>query len=177
MFKGIAVNGASGAGKTTLGAELAKRLEFFFMDLDDYFINKDTGTQHSSNDEINKRIIEDISNHSGFVMSGSILGELKNELEPHIALIVLLFAPTEIRLNRVKARTTEEYGNRILPGGDMHDIAQTFYAEIKQLNPEKFELWASNFTCPVLRLDGTAPIEENVSCIISTLSGRSQNAK
>jgi len=176
MPRGIIINGASGTGKTTLGLELAKRLDFFFMDLDDYYRNKDTGISCSNEDEIRKNIVEDIARHPNFVMSGSIIGELLTEVRPYIDYVVLLFASTETRVNRVKARTAAEYGNRIMPGGDMYDIAELFYKDVKRSNPKKFELWSSSFICPVIRLDGEKSIETNASVAMKAIFEEKNNS-
>lgn len=41
-MKGIIIFGAPGSGKTTLGAELARQLDFPHFDLDDYHWRWDT---------------------------------------------------------------------------------------------------------------------------------------
>ena len=82
---GIIINGASGTGKTTLGKELASRLDFYHVDLDDYYYYWDTEIPFSSSpsrEQIRVRVMEDIQKHGSFVMSGTIGSALWDLVNP-----------------------------------------------------------------------------------------------
>ena len=172
--KGIIVNGASGTGKTTLGRALAKQLGFPHLDLDDYYYpsQDEVGSYRFAELRPRNKIIEhlknDLSKHPYFVMSGTIGSILWDFVNPLFDLAVLLFVPTETRLERVKARAFERYGERVLEGGDLYNNHQEFYNHIQQydigyhsVSLQRHEQWAKEIHCPVIRVDGTRAIIEN----------------
>ncbi|MCL2362125.1 MAG: AAA family ATPase [Defluviitaleaceae bacterium] len=176
--RGIIVNGASGTGKTTLGRELAKQLGFPHLDLDDYYYppQDEVGSfrfaELRPRDEIIEHLKNDLAKHPHFVMSGTIGSILWDFVNPLFNLAVLLSVPTQIRLERVKARAFERYGERVLEGGDLHNSHQEFYNYIQQyeidyhsVSLQRHEQWAKEISCPVLRVDGTRPIIENAMLI------------
>ena len=188
MSRGIIINGASGTGKTTLAAALANHLSFKHFDLDDYYHRKDTKipfTEYYPREEIRARLMHDISQNPDFVMSGSIGSILWDLVNPLFDLAVLLFVPVEIRLARVHAREAEWFGARILEGGDMYENHKDFINTIQSYeNAEppavclkRHELWAAELLCPVLRLDGTKPVCENVTQIAEQFWQSGQSAK
>lgn len=171
------INGASGAGKTTLGREVASLLNFPHLDLDDYYWPKDEAgkkvfTELSPRDMIIQSLKADLSKHPHFVMSGTIGSILWDFANPLFSMAVLLYVPTEIRLQRVKARAFSEYGERVLEGGDMYDQHQEFYKHIQtydigfhSVSKQRHEKWAGELNCPVFHADGTKPISENAAWI------------
>ena len=65
-------------------------------------------------------------------------------------------------MERLVAREKARFGERILPGGDMHEIHTAFREwaskyddpEFSGRNRSRHELWLSEQDAPVLRLDG-----------------------
>jgi len=186
--RGIMINGASGAGKTTLAAEIAKRLGFKHIDLDDYYWDKRTGKHNGpfselrSRDEIIKLLTNDLLKQPSFVMSGTIGSIIWDFANPLFDLAILLSVPAEIRLERVKARAFNHWGERVLEGGDLYDNHQKFYDGIKQYDTgyhsvslQRHEKWANELNCPVLRVDGTKSTHENATWIIEQYLSMKQN--
>jgi adenylate kinase family enzyme len=176
MCRGISINGCAGSGKTTIGKELAEQLSFQHLDLDDYYWRKDANipfTEMNANDVIIKLLADDISRHPHFVMSGSIGSILWDFVNPLFDLAVLLKTPTTICLERVKTRAFERFGKRVCVGGDLYKEHQDFYKQVELYetgeNPsysiKRHEKWASELQCPVLYVDGTKPISDNVEII------------
>jgi len=171
--RGLIINGAAGTGKTTLGKEVAARLGFKHMDLDDYYFSRESefaGLRPRA--EIIQLLQDDLNKHPHFVMSGSIGSILWDFVNPLFNLAILLSAPTDLRVQRITARAYERFGNRALEGGDLYDNHQQFYEQTKQydtgfhsVSRERHEKWASELECPVLRLDGALPIADNVEII------------
>jgi len=176
--RGIIINGASGTGKTTLAGELAKRLGFPHLDLDNYYYPpQDEGgtyrfTELRPRDEVIEHLKNDLQKHPRFVMSGTIGNILWDFMNPMFDLAVLLFVPVEIRVERAKKRAFECYGERVLDGGDLYDTYQKFYKRMQgyetvyhSASRQRHEEWATALSCPVLRVDGTKTIVENVEWI------------
>ena len=175
MTRGIIIFGASGSGTTTLGKELALYHGFTHFDLDDYFWRWDTEipfTIACPREERIKRLVDDIANHK-FVMSGSICG-WDEPFIPLFELAVFVTAPPEIRVKRLAERELARFGERVREGGDMYDEHQHFLSWASKYDtmepPERclklHEQWAETLLCPVLRVDGTTPVSENIAKII-----------
>lgn len=65
-------------------------------------------------------------------------------------------------MQRVKNRSFQKFGDRILPGGDLQEQEERFF-DFVQSRPERLvEDWVQTLNCPVLRVDGTEPIEDNI---------------
>ena len=72
---GVIIFGASGAGSTTLGKEVANRLGFQYLDIDDYLWRWDTEiplTITRSQAERAKNLMDDIKKYPKFVIAGTI---------------------------------------------------------------------------------------------------------
>ena len=175
MGKGVIVFGASGSGTTTLAKELALLLGFTHIDVDDYFWRWDTEVPYSvprQREERIERLMNDIGNITGFVMSGSICG-WDEAFIPFFRLAVFVTTPAEVRVQRLKAREFDEFGKRIQIGGDMYDNHQSFLewaSEYDTMEPPNrsfklHEQWAAKLPCTVLRTSGMTPAEENAAQI------------
>lgn len=78
-----------------------------------------------------------------------------------------------VRLEWLRARELAAFGERILPGGDMHENHREFMewaARYDTAGPEQRSLarqktWETGLPCPRLVLDGAAGLEENVARI------------
>lgn len=178
MARGMIIFGSSGSGQTTLGREVAKRLGFPHFDLDDYLWLRDTEipfTVTRPRDELTELLMDDISKFPYFVMSGS-MDSYNAPFVPLFDLAVLSSAPVETRVERVNARELARFGERILPGGDMFETHKNFLASIRRYDTDGspcrrvHEQWAATLPCPVLHIDGTVAIAENVERIVEQYS-------
>jgi len=170
MTRGIILFGAAGSGKTTIAIELAQRLNFWHLDLDDYHWRWDTEIPYTTlrpAEERIKHIMDDISQHANFVMSGN-MWSIRKKFEPLFDLAVLITAPVKVRAERIRSRELAKWSDRILPGGDMYE-ANPIYSQdyIERVSDDfgqdkQHEAWAKELPCPVLTIEGTAPIEESV---------------
>ena len=103
------------------------------------------------------------------VLSGALI-PWGNPLIPRFTLVVRLEAETQLRLERLKARERADFGNRIEPGGDMYQDFLEFleYARgydtggLNMRSRARHDTWEKLLPCPVLHLDGAAPLEETV---------------
>jgi adenylate kinase family enzyme len=167
----IILFGAPGAGSTTLGRELAQRLGFLHIDLDEYVWRWDTEVPYTAfrpQQEWYEHIMGDIAKSKGCVMSGS-LGDDRHLFESLFDLAVYVTAPSEIRTERLRTRTCAQFGSRVLPGGDMCERNNKFIESAADyetnFRSEQHEQWIRELPCCVLRVDGAKSIDENVKWI------------
>lgn len=117
----ILITGASGSGTTTLAKELACELKCPHFDGDDYFwMPTEPPFQIPRDNELrNKMVLDDFAKNSLFVFSGNVT-KWNKLIENSFNLIVYLYLPVNIRLERLKNREKERLGNSANPGGEMH---------------------------------------------------------
>ena len=124
MGIGIIVCGCNGSGKSTLGKELAKKLDYQFIDIEDvYFQLSDTDYVYDSirsRDEVESILIDEIKKYDNFVLA-AVKGNYGKGLTALYKYAIFIKAPKEIRLNRIKNRSFQKFGNRMLPDGDLFE--------------------------------------------------------
>ena len=126
----IHILGASGSGTTTLGRALAADMGLVHMDTDDYYWLP-TDPMFTVKRPIDERLrlmnaAIDAAD-KGVVISGSLTG-WGDPLIPRFTCVIRLDTPTEVRLERLKAREYAHFGERIREGGDMHQAHLEFLA-------------------------------------------------
>lgn len=166
---GIIVCGLNGAGKSTIGKALAKELNFHFIDNEDlYFPKTDPHYTYDSprtREEVEQLLFYEIKKHENFVFA-SVKGDYGETIYPFFQYAVLIDVPRDIRVQRVKNRSFQKFGNRILPGGDLYEQEEKFFDLVKSRAENTVEEWVQSLSCPIIRVDGTKPIEENIKTII-----------
>lgn len=169
MGIGIIICGLNGAGKSTLGKALAKELDFFFIDNEElYFPKTDSRYTYAfprTCKEVEQLLFSEIKAHRDFVFA-SVKGDYGEAIYPFFQYAVLIDVPRDIRLLRVKERSFQRFGNRMLPGGDLYEQEGKFFNLVKSRAENTVEEWVRSLSCPIMRVDGTKPIEENVKIII-----------
>lgn len=172
MGTGIVVCGLNGAGKSTLGKVLAEKLNFYFIDNENlYFPKTDSDyiyTSFRTHHEAKKLFFSEIKEHENFVFA-SVKGFYEEAVSPCFQFVVLINVPQDIRIQRVKNRSFQKFGNRMLPGGDLHKQEELFFDFVKARSENTIEKWIQPLSCPIIRVDGTKPIEENVNFIIGQI--------
>jgi adenylate kinase family enzyme len=183
----VHVMGASGSGTTTLGRHLGERLAILHLDTDDFFWMP-TDPPYTTLRSVPERL-ELVQAHMsrsphGWVLTGSAL-KWGTPLEPLYDLIVFLTIDPALRMERIRRRETQRYGERILPGGDMAETSAKFLdwaASYDTAGPEQrslaaHEAWLLTQAAPVLRLDSARPVEELVEEVLDhpVVKGRRLN--
>ena len=169
MGTGIIVCGLNGTGKSTLGKALAEKLHFYFIDNEEFYFPKiDHAYIYSSTrtrEEVEKLLLNEIEKHENFVFA-SVKGDYGETIYPFFQYAVLIDVPKDIRMKRVKNRSFQKFGNRMLLGGDLYEQEERFFDSVKSRAENTVEKWIQSLNCPIIRIDGTKPIEENINLVI-----------
>lgn len=172
MATGIIVCGLNGSGKSTLGKALAKELRFHFIDNEDlYFPKTDSNYIYASprtREEVEKLLWSEISAHKNFVFT-SVKGDYGENICSSFQYAVLVNVPKNIRMQRVRNRSFQKFGERMLAGGDLYKQEERFFAFVESRPENIVEEWIRYVKCPVIRIDGTKPTEQNVTSIMQWL--------
>lgn len=181
MAERIHLFGAAGSGTTTLGAALSKRLDIPFLDTDTYYWQPTDPpfSEKRSPAERVAMIEREIASHDAWVLSGSLCN-WGGPLLHHFTLAVFLSLPHTLRMERLRARERARYGNRITPGGDMHEAHQAFMTWASGYDTGKaplrsldlHERWMRQLGCPILRLDSSQPVAMLCDAVLEHLSAR-----
>lgn len=167
MSRGIIVFGANGSGKSTLGRELARILNFKYMDIEDYhFIKSEIPyTVERPREDSLRLMLADIEKYGSFVIS-AVVGDFGEEISSMYHFAVLISAPLEMRIERIRQRAYEQYGERIREGGDMYNRHLKFVDFVASRSLSRIEQWEKTLVCPVMHVDGTKSISENAEMIV-----------
>ena len=168
MGTGIQICGLNGCGKSTLGRALAERIGFYFIDNENlYFSNSNTDEPYmnpKSRQDVEQLLVTEVSKHPNFVFA-AVKGDYGNEIIPMYDYVVLIEVPKSVRSYRVRNRSFQKFGNRMLIGGDLYNQEKAFFQMVESRQDDYVENWLKTMKCPIIRVDGTKPIEENVEYI------------
>lgn len=170
----VHIFGASGSGTSTLGKRLSELLGYKWMDTDDYFwvpTDPPFTTQREKSERV-RLMREDIEKYENVVLSGSLSG-WGDALIPEFTLVVRIVIDKELRLERIKKRERERFGDRIAPGGDMYEHHLEFMdwaskydtAGVNMRSKAKHDEWQKLLTCPLVVVDGAGDLEKNCELI------------
>ena len=172
MGTGIIICGLNGAGKSTLGKELAKELNLYFIDSEDlYFPKTDDNYIYASprtHEEAGQLLLCEIKEHKSFVFA-AVKGDYGENVLQMYKYAVLVEAPKAVRMQRVRDRSFQKFGDRMLPGGDLYDNEEKFFDIVRSRVENTVEEWIQKLSCPVIRVDGTKSVEKNIELIIEKM--------
>ena len=158
---GILLCGLNGAGKSTLGKALAEKLNYHFIDSEDLFFSKSDSLPDYSRprkkEEAERLLLKEIETHQNFVLA-AVTGDLSAPFQ----LAVKILVPKEIRMKRLRDRFFSKFGNRMLPQGDLYEQEEAFFRFAASRTEDTVADWLKTLSCPVITVDGTKPVEENV---------------
>ena len=176
MNRRIHIMGASGAGTTTLGRALAERLPHVHLDSDDYLWEQKY-SELSPVAQRFSRLKHDLEQQAPWILSGAVCG-WGDGLRDRFDLVIFLYIPEQLRLERLRAREYQRYGEESLPGGSKYEDVETFIewaALYDTAGPEVrsrtlHEEWLAELTCNVLRLEGDLTVDERVAAVLQYMS-------
>lgn len=172
MGIGIQICGLNGCGKSTVGKALAQRLGFHFIDNENLYFQRTAENEPYRNKrprhEVERLLMEEVRQHENFVFA-AVKGDYGAAILPMYDYVVYLQVPGDIRAWRVRNRSFLKFGERMMPGGDLHEKEEAFFRVVATRKDELVENWLQTLSCPVLRLNGMAPVDENVQKIVQWL--------
>ena len=165
MHKRIVVCGLNGAGKSTFGRALAAELGCPFFDIEDfYFPDRKADEPYIASlprEEVSARLLDALNGCDAFVLA-SVTADYGAGAEACLDRAVFLHVPDEVRMQRVRERSDARFGARMLSGGDLYAQEEQFFAMVKKRSEERVSSWLERTGIPVVHLDGTLPVEENL---------------
>ena len=170
--------GASGSGTTTLARALAYSLRIPHLDTDDFYWKK-TNPPYTTKRLIPERLkllTQQLDQSDSWTLSGSLVswGEPLIDKFTHV---VFLYIPQDVRLMRLLEREKNRHGQRIEPGGDMHQQHLEFVDWAKKYDTAGFQIrskamheaWLKRLPCSVIRIETPVLIEDAVATILKCL--------
>lgn len=177
MKQKLHIFGASGSGTTTIAKIIRDRLGHEHFDSDNYFWQntKDPFTVERQRDECLQLMKDEIGHCNKWVLSGSLSG-WGEELFTYFDLVVFVYVPKEIRLERLKKREYERYGERVLPGGNRYEQSNSFLEWAMAYDNgtrngrslPKHEALLRTVECPVIRIENIY-LEESVKSVVNAV--------
>ena len=152
---GIIICGLNGSGKSALAAALSQMTGIAHLDIEAYAFEEGDNPYRAmrSKAEIEARLMEDIRKSRRFLFS-AVRGDLGGELSSLYRLAVVLSAPQTVRLQRLRQRSYDRFGARMLEGGDLYAQEEAFFRFAAERSPLDAVSWLDELSCPVLYLDG-----------------------
>jgi len=164
----ILITGASGSGTTALGQALATELRFAHLESDDYHYLPTQPKYRRLRDRAERFSLlkSDLDALRNVVLSGSIVG-WGTEVEDMFDLIVFLYLPKEIRLQRLVGRPAENGQSphpEFLKWAAQYDVGRQTGRSLARHNA-----WLAQRACPVLRLETDQTVAERLSLVLQAL--------
>lgn len=173
MGIGIQICGLNGCGKSTLGRALACELGFHFIDNENLYFSRSHAdepyTNPRSQEDVEKLLMEEVHEHTDFVFA-AVKGDYGKEIIPLYNYVVMIEVPKKIRLQRVRNRSFQKFGDRMLMGGDLHKQEEAFFYMVESRQDDYVGNYLQMLKCPIIRVDGIKTVEENVKYIIKQIS-------
>jgi len=157
---------------TSFGRALSDALAIPHHDTDDYFWRPTTPPYRDTREVPDRlRLMREVFlDRSDWILSGSLDG-WGDSIISYFDLVVFLYAPTPIRIQRLRARETRRFGPDIVgEGGSMHQEVEEFIEWASHYddgtregrNLARHQAWLAALPCRVLRLDGTRSLPDLV---------------
>ncbi len=154
----IHIFGASGSGVTTLGKALSEKLHIEYFDSDDFFWLK---TQHPFTQRQHPQVRNTMVSENVF---------------PPFDLIIFLYLPSELRMERLRKRELERYGDAIVTHPEKSKKFQEFMDWAKDYDHNtgianrtlKAHLeWLSDIDTPLIELSGDYELTQKMEIILN----------
>lgn len=172
------IMGASGSGTTTLGQTLAQHTSYTHLDVDDYYwkLTEPPYQEKVALAERNERLKADFERLTQVIVSGSLVS-WGNEWLHAFDLVVFLYLPPTVRIERLKQREQQRYGAALDNDPERRQHYEAFLAWAAQYDDPTFtgrsltihNQWLQKLACPVLRLEGDITLEQKIAKVLEKL--------
>jgi hypothetical protein len=120
--------------------------------------------------------MRDLMKHDNWILSGSLCGWGDIFIQ-YFDVVIYLWIPKDIRINRLIQREKQRYGKDIDPGGKKYNqfleliewASQYDDGDINIRSKVLHEEWLSSLKCPVVRLEGDLSVQERVECVVNKI--------
>lgn len=173
MGIGIQICGLNGCGKSTLGKALAEKTGFHFIDNENLYFPRTSINEPyqkpKSRKEVETNLLKEIQEHNNFIFT-AVKGDYGENIVSMYKYVIAMNVPKEIRIQRIRERSFQKFGAEMLLGGILYQYEEDFFkmAELRQDN--YVENWLNTLKCPIIRIDGTKSIDENVEFVIKQIN-------
>lgn len=190
MINGIAILGLNGGGKSTLAHALSKECGYLEIDVEDCYFPEQSESRkqalENKNDiitnhlgslpfsiprekkEVESMILEKVKTEQKFILSGVTMN-WSDEILSRIDIAFWIQTPVDVRLKRIQNREEKRFGDRVLAGGDMYLQQIDFKHMVGKRDEIVVEESIRNLKCPVIIMDGTCSIDDNLGKIMDRL--------
>lgn len=169
----ILVCGLNGVGKSTLAKALAERLNYRFVDMEDvYFSREDNPDYPYEKSRTYSEVVSllaDIVSGENDVVFASVTGSFGDEFVSRLKCVISIEVPREIRLKRVYDRSYMLFGEKSCKGGDYYEQITSFHRFCASRDENLVDEWLKTIGCPIISVDGTLPICDNVNLLAEKL--------
>lgn len=169
----ILICGPNGAGKSTLGRALSAATGWKFRDAEDYFFpGKSPDSAYESprpKSEVQAALMEDMQKYSDLIVA-SVTGSFGKDVIPRFTCAVYVRIPKALSSARVRARAYAQFGDRILPGGDLFAQENAFFEMVDRRPEDEVDRWLASAGLPFIELDGARTVSENIRSVMQHIA-------
>jgi adenylate kinase family enzyme len=169
----IHIFGASGSGVTTLGNALGKKLNYPYFDSDQFFWipTEPPYTIKRPPEERNQLINQQTALHNNWILGGSVVSWDNNW---DFDLSVFLYIPPAVRLERLRKRELERYGDIIFTDPERKIKTENFLQWAANYDEnlhagrslQVHQTWIENLATPILIIEGDTTVSERIAAIL-----------
>ncbi len=174
----IHIFGASGSGSTTLGKALADTIHCPHYDTDEYFwMPTDPPFQTvRGRTERQELLRHDLEKCNSWVLSGSLCGWGDFAI-PMFDIIIFLWLPPAVRMERLKKREVERYGPCIENPSDPRHKGHKEFLEwaakydtggLDMRSKKRHEEWIASLPYKIIRLEQKQAVPEHLETIFQS---------
>lgn len=174
----IHIMGASCAGSTTLGNALAEKLNYTYLDTDTYFFEPSEIPYAVKRPlEERTRLLRAAFDAKENVIVGGSLVSWGPEWLTMFDLVVFLYLPHAIRMERLHNREVERYSDKIFTDPYRAAKYQQFTAWAKGYDDNStdgrnlgvHQVWLGKLNCPIIKIEGDTTVEERVEKVLEKM--------
>lgn len=180
----IIIFGASGSGTTTLSKTLAKRLNYIHLDADAYYWKKTNPPFQIKlpQQKRNENLKNDFIQSEEVIISGSLItwSEYWNTA---FDLGIFLRLPKTIRMERLKKREIEMYGEKLKSDNEIISKSKEFLEWAEKYDDESFDgrnitqhkKWIELLDCNIIEIEGDMTNDERMEIVTKRIKTTANN--